>query len=318
MQSLVVGDANEYYPKVCISYATGRRDGRDAQGCGPGMFYAARLAHALHKRGINVFSGLHVGAGADWHVFMDKLSGRFSECKLLVVIVTPDLYKSRPCLAEISCAIESGLKILPLLFENPIPKEKHMWMMIEKSDDEGKLMLSRALNTFCKLNTLPSPPGSMDATLIQRAVNEVARIVGQPAHQAQSEPEPEPEPEPDLHARAEAAKAAAAAEVERARALAEAEKARAEQARALAEAKKAKAQASVSPAPPVAAPAAQEMSRSDPKGYKANELHGKWKVSGRWCCSFICGKETWTAAGDDMLRVGGCVCVNCYCPCCYK
>ena len=39
MQSKVVGDIEDFYPEVMISYATGTREGKDANGCGPGMYY---------------------------------------------------------------------------------------------------------------------------------------------------------------------------------------------------------------------------------------------------------------------------------------
>ena len=63
MQSLVPGPINEFWPKVMISYATGRRTGLDGEGCGLGMQYAHLLARTLNRHGISCFSGLHVAGG---------------------------------------------------------------------------------------------------------------------------------------------------------------------------------------------------------------------------------------------------------------
>ena len=109
----------QFYPSVLISYGTGRRAG-DAEGCGPGMYYTQRIAKMLEVRGVASFSGLHVVVGVDWHVFLDKLCGRFSECRVLVVVVTPALFQSKPCLEELNGAVEAGMHIvrtrLPALF----------------------------------------------------------------------------------------------------------------------------------------------------------------------------------------------------------
>ena len=158
VQGLVPGDVHSFYPTVLITYATGSRkcgsgtaaaaaasvtDERplmhDAAGCGPGMLYVAELARRLHASGVPCFTGMHVPAGVDWHCFLEKLCGRWSHCRLLLVVVTPALYSSRPCLQEIATALKNGVKILPLLFEGPVPRKEAQWAMVEKSDEEGKL-----------------------------------------------------------------------------------------------------------------------------------------------------------------------------------
>ena len=100
LAKLVRGKILVYYPGVCVSYGTGHRPG-DGAGCGPGMLYCRRVAELLDERGVGCFSGLHVPAGTDWHVFLEKLNGRFSRCQVLVVVVTPALFLSKPCLEEI-------------------------------------------------------------------------------------------------------------------------------------------------------------------------------------------------------------------------
>lgn len=331
MQGLVKGNVEQFYPKVCISYATGRREDVDAPGCGPGMFYASSIAHTLTtENGIDVFTGLHVPAGEDWHVFLDKLSGRFSECQLLIVIVTPALFQSKPCLEEIDGALDAGLKILPLLFENPIPAPNDQWCMITKDDGEGKLMLSRVQRGFGKLNTMPSPPGTMldqHDVAKQRVLEQVKNLL----HVSSSAPEPSAAERKAMHAAAQAEQRAidaearanleikkAKQEAERAKKAADAErekaKQEAERAKKAIDAKT-KKKAEVAPAPSPA-PQAQSMSRQDPMGFKAGELSGKWKVEGCGNCSPILGEETWSATTDDSIKANGCVCAWFTCPVC--
>ena len=65
---------NEWYPKVCISYATGTRKGTYVPGAGPGMMQAAAITHALYNAGIACASGLCVPAGNDWKDSCPRLS----------------------------------------------------------------------------------------------------------------------------------------------------------------------------------------------------------------------------------------------------
>jgi hypothetical protein len=187
MQSRVKGAIDDYYPPVLVSYATGSRQGVDAPGCGPGMLYAQAVVDELGKAGLGSFTGLHVGAGVDWHVFVEKLSGRFSECKALVVVVTPALYQSRACLAEISAALDAGVRVVPVLFENPIPTAREQWPMIDKHDSDGKLMLLKVQKDFARLNTVPAPPGDIRSQpqAIGRVVGVVASVAGGAAAGAQ-------------------------------------------------------------------------------------------------------------------------------------
>jgi hypothetical protein len=177
MQATVTGDLHDYYPKVLVSYATGNRKDVDAPGCGPGMFYAKAVVDELLKVGVNTFSGLHVPLGVDWEVFIEKLNSRFSECKVLVVVVTPALYESKPCLEEIFNALKGGVRILPVLFENPMPEPSNRWPMITKADTEGKMMLMKVEKGFCKLNTTPSPPGDVvnQPGALTRVIDEVLK-----------------------------------------------------------------------------------------------------------------------------------------------
>ena len=102
----------DVYPKVVISYASGRRP-QDCEGAGPGMFYAADFLEFLHERRVPAFSGLHVPAGKDWRCFMLRLEGKKAQAKVLVVLLTAALFQSKPCLEEINAAVENDIPLLP-------------------------------------------------------------------------------------------------------------------------------------------------------------------------------------------------------------
>ena len=185
MQYFVKGDVDDYYPETLVSYATGHRDA-DAPGCGPGMYYAKATVDALQGAGIDTFSGLHVGAGDFWKVFLDKINGRWSKCKVLVVVVTPALYQSEACLEEIATAERStrDVRILPVLFETTQgakgPPPNDQWPMITKHDQKGKLMLQTVQSGFGELNTIPAPPGDVvsQPNVMKRVVDEVLKELG--------------------------------------------------------------------------------------------------------------------------------------------
>ena len=85
MRGMVQGDIDKYYPEDIITYATGHRKDVDAEGTGPGMFYALWLALLLQVRRLECFSGLCVGGGINWKIFLEKIDGRFARCKRLFV-----------------------------------------------------------------------------------------------------------------------------------------------------------------------------------------------------------------------------------------
>ena len=47
IRQLVTTDFSEFYPKVVIGYATGRRPTSDVEGAGPGLFIATAVIKAL-------------------------------------------------------------------------------------------------------------------------------------------------------------------------------------------------------------------------------------------------------------------------------
>ena len=81
--------------------------------------------------------------GDDWKIFLEKLGGRFSQAKYLLVIQTHALYKSKVCLREIHTAYKRGVEVVPIGFENCMSvEEMDKWPMITASSPpEDKQML---------------------------------------------------------------------------------------------------------------------------------------------------------------------------------
>ena len=143
------GDVNAYYPQVFISYATGMRLGTDGKGCGPGMEYAKMLADKLDNLGVGCFSGLHVEAGRDWREYLEKLSSDFSKAKVLLVVVTPAIFKSFPSMKEIGAALEKRLRIYPLIFEPTSTCEWNMAIFLKPtSPPNDKRMFTKVQNEY--------------------------------------------------------------------------------------------------------------------------------------------------------------------------
>ena len=145
----------DFYPEVVISYASGRRSGRDCDGAGPGMYYAAGILKILHERGVRCFSGLHVPPGTDWEVFMLRLNSRRAQAKVLIVVLTAALFDSKPCLKELNAAIKKGIPVLPIRFEDKLPGHKDQWARF--TDEESELMIYRVQEHLSKVNSIPHP-----------------------------------------------------------------------------------------------------------------------------------------------------------------
>ena len=135
MQDLVKGNLAAYFPPVVLSYATGQRHGVDADGTGPGIFYARALAKRLDEAGVDTFSGLHVPPGTDWEVFFQKLK----VCRALIVIVTPALFESEAFLKEISVALERELPIISVVFEGPVPPPSEQWAKFKEDESHERV-----------------------------------------------------------------------------------------------------------------------------------------------------------------------------------
>jgi len=154
----------DFYPSLVLSYASGRRPG-DCEGSGPGVVYAKGMSDFLHERGLQCFSGLQVPPGVDWETFMLRLTGengKREKPKVLIVVLTAALYKSRPCLKEISTAIENKIALLPVRFEDKLPAKEDQWTNLD--DQEWEMMKFRVQSKLNKLNNIPNP-----GTVLNRA-----------------------------------------------------------------------------------------------------------------------------------------------------
>jgi serine/threonine protein kinase len=158
---------DEYYPKVVVSHATGRRRDpsvarsawtakvgwSDCAGAGPGMFYAAGFLEVLHQCGVQCFSGLHVPAGIDWEVFMLRLKGRHAKAKVLIVLKTKAFYESEPCLKELSCAIDKKIPVIPIVLEENLPDKQDQWKKL--TDQDSEVMIAKVQEQLGKINDIP-------------------------------------------------------------------------------------------------------------------------------------------------------------------
>ena len=104
--------------------------------------------------------------------------------------MTPALYKSIPCLTEIFKALtsEKGVKIIPVLFENPLPRSDDQWTQVQPDDLKAVEMLTRVQQDFGSLNCIPSPPGTVleQPAVVDRVIATVCEHLGKPAHSAPS------------------------------------------------------------------------------------------------------------------------------------
>jgi hypothetical protein len=191
----------DYFPSIVLSYASGRRTNRkdaadDCEGSGPGVIYAKGLMEFLHERGLQCFSGLQVPPGVDWETFMLRLNGengKREKPKVLIIILTAGLFQSKPCLKEISTAIENKIALLPVRFEDKLPAKEEQWTNLE--DQEWEMMKFRAQAKLNKLNNIPNPGTVLNrATALEDIVAELEKLLPAPASPATSTPTPQPPP----------------------------------------------------------------------------------------------------------------------------
>ena len=145
---------DEWWPQVCISYATGTRPGVDARGAGPGMLQAAAIMQALHGAGIPCASGLHVPPGKNWKDFLPKIDSRYSRCEVLVVVLSSAFFCSHPCLLEVHKATQAKrMKIIPLRCEEPLPNKDEQWLDVGMQDAQ---LLDEVQSQLGSINALPA------------------------------------------------------------------------------------------------------------------------------------------------------------------
>ena len=119
------------------------------------MCHAMWVAEVLEASGMTCFSGLCVGGGANWKVFIEKI--RDPCCEYLIVLQTKAFFDSRPCLEEVYTAIQCNVKIIPVLFEADALEAPH-WPRISSADVEAQEWLTVVKKGFLGLNSVPSPP----------------------------------------------------------------------------------------------------------------------------------------------------------------
>jgi hypothetical protein len=181
----MVSDIACHNAPVFIMCATGHRE-LDATGFGPGACYAAAVLKAFHDEGVQCFSGLMIPTGMNWEIFCAQLAGRFTTCKILLVLQTIALYSSKPCLKEIYAAQKSKIEIIPIRFEKDLPQVDKQWPQIKQTDMDGILMLTEVTKVLQSREvideTVPKYPKTMlsDPQELDVLVREVKKRLEDP------------------------------------------------------------------------------------------------------------------------------------------
>lgn len=122
----------------------------------------------------------------DWEVFLARLLDPELKAYILVVIITPALWKSLACLREICTAADNKVKIYPMFFEGPVPPKREIWPVPEKYTMEERakhvLMVEKAREGLYRANCFP-PPNEFESGIaknphhLERAVAEVEEML---------------------------------------------------------------------------------------------------------------------------------------------
>ena len=165
---------DNHYPAVVLSYASGRREGRDCEGAGPGMCYAAAFIDMLHECDVACFSGLTIPVGEDWKVFMLRLEGRKANAKVLIVLLTAAFFKSKPCLLEVNAAIENKVALVPVRLEETLPSKREQWAHLKSEEDE--VTINTVQKSLGRVNAIPHPGTILS---VPSALGEIFEKVGE-------------------------------------------------------------------------------------------------------------------------------------------
>jgi len=184
-----------WFPPVAVSYATNNRPGIDVKGAGPGITQLVLILRALHAEGIGCASGLAVPViDGDWRTFLTKIHSRFGQCKVLIVLMTPALFKSGACLKEIDHAHKAGLHILPLKCDYELPLEAERWTKAEAIHAD---MLEHGL-AATRLNCLPATGHFFDTSVAEHMatlIDVLKQHIGAAAALAVPPPQAPPPPQ---------------------------------------------------------------------------------------------------------------------------
>ena len=94
---------------------------------------------------------------------------------MLLVVMSPEVYKSKHVLREIHSGVEKSMAVLPILFETPIPSLKDVWPTPRQGDDGiHELMVETVRKGFYEVNCYPAPRSGMEISrnphLLEEAV----------------------------------------------------------------------------------------------------------------------------------------------------
>lgn len=170
--------AKDFWPKVFICCPVVQRPG-DAEGCGPGMYYAIAVSILLFQSGIHCFCSLMARELEGEDLLIDKLKSGDSRCEVFMIVQFPGLYLSSRALREINAAKALKIKsIIPLAFERPIPPAEDQWPMIEASETEW-LEIREEIAQFM-LTSTPLPPDSvvMSPSFLPGVIADIKRALG--------------------------------------------------------------------------------------------------------------------------------------------
>ena len=117
------------------------------------MLQAAAITHTLYNAGIACASGLCVPAGNDWKEFLPKIQSRFSRCEVLIVLLSPAFYRSKPCLLEVHKSTKAkSMLIIPLRCSGSLPSTDDQWPDI---DQKEVMVLEQVQDKLGSINALP-------------------------------------------------------------------------------------------------------------------------------------------------------------------
>jgi hypothetical protein len=120
--------------------------------------------------------GANVPGGTPWETFLLRIDKTVGNAKVLIVILTKALFKSKPCMEEIYKAIESKCEIFPVRYENDLPPMKEQWT--DKSlnlTSEEKVMAMKVRDKLSKVNSIPAPPATVGS--YPKALDDLVRLV---------------------------------------------------------------------------------------------------------------------------------------------
>ena len=115
----------------------------------------------------------------DWKDFLPKIHSRFSRCEVLIVLLSPAFYRSKPCLIEIQKSTRAkSMVIIPLRCAEPLPSKDDQWLDIDQKDI---LVLDQVQDKLGTINALPPRGCFFDSpSYLDDLVGRVRGVIGAP------------------------------------------------------------------------------------------------------------------------------------------